>query len=105
MIGMALASHGSDSVKWHEVDRSEAFPLKGISAVVLSWFLSPLMSGLIAALFFWTARTFILRHDDSYDRVFMFLPVLVFICTFINVFYVFDKGVSQQCASSLVPCI
>jgi phosphate/sulfate permease len=96
---MALVSFGSKSVKWHGRDPNEKFPIQGISAVVLSWFISPLMAGMVSMVFFGFARTFILRHENSYDRAFWFLPVLLTICTFINSFYVLDKGINKQCAA------
>lgn len=65
--------------------------------MVLSWVVSPLLSGIVAVVFFGFARTFILRSENSYDRAFMFLPALVFICVFINALFVLDKGVEQQC--------
>eukprot|EP00892_Ulva_mutabilis_P005853 jgi/Ulvmu1/363/UM001_0370.1 len=96
IVGMALVAYGGDAVKWHDIDESETFPVKGISSVVISWIFSPVASGIVAVFFFLIARTFILRADNSYDRTFVFLPVLVFICIFINAFYVLDKGINKQ---------
>lgn len=76
----------------------------GVSAVVISWVVSPVLSGIVAVIFFGFARTFILRSEDSYNRTFMFLPALVFICIFINAFFVLDKGVDKQCASACSLC-
>jgi solute carrier family 20 (sodium-dependent phosphate transporter) len=89
---MGLAAHGPKAVVWHAIDTSKLFPVKGISAVVISWVFSPVFSGIVAALFFWVARTFILRAENSVQRTFMFLPVLLAITVFINAFYVLDKG-------------
>jgi len=96
IVGMALVAYGGDAVKWHEIDEDEKFPVKGISSVVISWVFSPVASGIVAVFFFLFARTFILRAENSYDRTFIFLPVLVFICIFINAFYVLDKGINKQ---------
>lgn len=93
---MALVAYGSKAVVWYEIDEDEKFPVKGITAVVISWFFSPIASGIVAAFFFLAARTFILRQQNSYDRTFYFLPLLVFICVFINAFYVLDKGINKQ---------
>lgn len=97
---MGLVAYGSEAVKWHDIDKTAKFPIKGVSAVVISWVVSPVMSGFVGAGFFLFARTFILRSEDSYNRTFWFLPGLVCICTFINAFYVLDKGINKQCASS-----
>jgi phosphate/sulfate permease len=96
LVGVALVVKGRKCVKWHEIDTKETFPIKGISAVVLSWIFSPLFSGLVSAAFFWFTRTFILRSPDSFDRTFIFFPILVGICVFINAFYVLDKGINKQ---------
>lgn len=94
---MALVAYGGDAVNWYEIDEEETFPIKGITAVVISWVFSPLASGIVSVVFFLIARTFILRAANSYDRSFVFLPALVFICIFINAFYVLDKGINKQC--------
>jgi phosphate/sulfate permease len=93
---MGLAAYGSSAVLWLKIDKSEIFPIKGILAVVLSWFISPICSGIVSAAFFLTARTFILRAQDSYNRAFIFLPILVALAAFINAFYVLDKGITKQ---------
>ena len=67
--------------------------------MVVSWVVSPVLSGIVAVIFFGFARTFILRHANSYDRSFLFLPALVWICVFINAFFVLDKGIDKQCAA------
>lgn len=96
LVGFGLVAHGSDCVIWHEIDNSKDFPVKGISSVVISWVFSPVASGIVAAFFFLLTRTFILRAQNSFDRTFMFLPILVGLCFFINTFYVLDKGLSKQ---------
>lgn len=79
--------------------------MKGISSVVISWIFSPVASGVVAVVFFLAARTFILRAENSYDRTFYFLPLLVFFCIFINAFYVLDKGINKQYDSQTVTLI
>jgi phosphate/sulfate permease len=100
IIGMGLVAEGNNAVTWHSIDRSEKFPIKGLSAIVLSWIVSPLLSGIVSAGLFWTTRTVILRASNSYDRAFWYLPLLVALCAFINAFYVLDKGINQQCVPS-----
>lgn len=96
LVGFALVSKGSDAVIWHDIDNSKDFPIKGISAVVISWIFSPVASGIVAAFFFFVVRAAILRHESSFDRAFLFFPILVLICVFINAFYVLDKGIAKQ---------
>lgn len=93
---MALVAYGGNAVVWYKYDASKVFPIGRITAVVISWVFSPVASGIVAAIFFWVARTFILRAEDSYTRAFYFLPVLMDIAAFINAFYVLDKGITKQ---------
>ena len=96
LIGFGLVAHGSDCVIWYKWDDSKDFPIGGVTSVVISWVFSPVASGIVAAFFFFLTRTFILRAQNSFDRTFIFLPILVGICFFINTFYVLDKGLSKQ---------
>jgi phosphate/sulfate permease len=96
LVGVGLVAGGRKCVLWHTIDKKETFPIKGISAVVLSWVFSPLFSGIVAAGFFWLTRTFILRSPNSFDRTYIYLPFLVGFCVFINSFYVLDKGINKQ---------
>jgi sodium-dependent phosphate transporter len=81
IIGMALAANGSDAVNWEKVQM-----------VVASWFLSPLLSALLAAIMYGTVRTLILRSKDSYERTYTFYPILVGFTIFVNVFFFIYKG-------------
>jgi phosphate/sulfate permease len=61
-----------------------ALVLQGIAAIVVSWFLSPIASGILAAIFYLVVRTTILRSKNSFQRAWYFLPILVGVCIFIN---------------------
>ncbi|CAM9492948.1 unnamed protein product, partial [Choristocarpus tenellus] len=76
IVGMALTYRGSDCVVWHEA--TDVFPfVKGISAIVVSWFISPIFSAVLTALLFLIVRTLVLRPENSYNRAFFFYPLLV----------------------------
>jgi hypothetical protein len=96
IIGFSLVAKGRKSVIWYDIDNKETFPVKGVVAIVISWFISPILSGIACAIFFLIVRAAILRSDHSFDRAWMFLPILVLFCVFINAFYVLDKGISLQ---------
>lgn len=93
---MALVAYGKDAVVWYKYNTEERFPIQGVTAVGLSWLVSPFASGTVAAFFFWVARTFILRSSNSYQRAFYFMPMLVGLTAFVNAFYVLDKAISKQ---------
>jgi sodium-dependent phosphate transporter len=67
-----------DSANWDKV-----------TEIVISWFISPVLAGVMAALYFLMARTFLLRHgENSFKRVLAFFPVLVFFAVSINALFV-----------------
>merc|ERR1712100_972235 len=57
MIGMTLATRGQKCVIWSK--KVDEFPyVKGVSAIVVSWLLSPIVSGVFAFALFFSIRTF-----------------------------------------------
>ena len=55
MIGMTLAIKGGSCVKWYAT--KETFPyVGGVSGIILSWFISPIISAIIAGLIFYVTR-------------------------------------------------
>ncbi|CAN0494136.1 unnamed protein product, partial [Hapterophycus canaliculatus] len=50
---------------------------QGVSAIVASWVLSPVLSGIIAVFLFLFVRTFVLRSADSAKRAIFIFPFLV----------------------------
>ncbi|CAB1100651.1 unnamed protein product [Ectocarpus sp. CCAP 1310/34] len=76
IVGMAMTYRGADCVVWYE--EADLFPyLKGISAIVASWVLSPVLSAVIAVALFLFMRTFVLRSPDSHQRAIVVFPFLV----------------------------
>ena len=51
--------------------------LAGMVPIFLSWFTSPILSGLICAILFLTLRTFVLRSEHALGRSMIALPILV----------------------------
>ena len=97
MIGMTIVAHGGSCVVWtQEGDEDNLYLPKGVTAIVLSWVFSPVLSAIFAVILFWLTRQFVLRSKDSFNRAALFYPVLVFLAVFINVFYLVSKGVSKK---------
>ena len=82
LVGMTLIAKGAKAVKWMEVIK-----------VIISWFVSPVLSGLISALLFYIVRTFILRHSNCFDRAFTFYPILVGFTLFVLTMFMLLKGI------------
>ncbi|XP_018410216.1 PREDICTED: sodium-dependent phosphate transporter 1 isoform X1 [Nanorana parkeri] len=80
-IGFSLVAKGQEGVKWSELLR-----------IVLSWFISPLLSGIMSALLFFFVRMFILRKADPVPNGLRALPVF-YACTIgINLFSIMYTG-------------
>jgi len=91
MIGMTLVTGGVSCVKWYET--KETFPyIGGVSGIVLSWLISPIMSACIACLIFYMTRFFVLRHKNSYKRTFIAMPIFVGLTLTLNAFFIIYKG-------------
>ncbi|XP_041089676.1 sodium-dependent phosphate transporter 1-like [Polyodon spathula] len=80
-IGFSLVAKGQRGVKWLEL-------LK----IVGSWFISPLLSGIMSAILFYFVRRFILRKKDPVPNGLRALPVF-YACTIgINLFSIMFTG-------------
>ena len=91
MLGMTIAIKGSNCVIWYKaLDR---FPyVGGVFGMVLSWFISPILSGLISSSLYGIIRVTILRkkYEDKY--IYYGFPLLVGITMLLNSFFIFYKG-------------
>ena len=91
MIGMAIALKGPGCVIWYTP--LTTFPyIGGVSGIVISWFISPVFSAIIAALLFGSLRIFVLRHDFKTKRINWTYPFLIGGTLFINCFFIIYKG-------------
>jgi sodium-dependent phosphate transporter len=91
IIGMTMVARGSSCVTW--LAKSDKFPyVKGVTAIIISWLLSPIISGLFASVLFFVIRSFILRSEDSYKRIQYGFPILVASTFIINTFFIVYKG-------------
>lgn len=80
-IGFSLVAKGQEGVKWSEL-------LK----IVLSWFISPLLSGIMSAILFFLVRRFILRKADPVPNGLRALPVFYACTVGINLFSIMYTG-------------
>jgi len=95
MIGMAIALRGADAVTWYKDPSPPDKPLPGgFFGVVLSWFLSPILSGTIAVTFFFCVRC-VLRSKQPFNNSVKIYPVLVFFCVTIITLFMLMKGIKS----------
>nr|AQM55173.1 sodium/phosphate symporter PTB [Coleochaete nitellarum] len=95
IIGFALAYDGRDAVNWSRRDKGAVPPVKGVVPIIVSWFISPVLTGLASALIFLICRTLVLRREKSWISVLWVLPAAVFATSFINIYFVFTKGAKK----------
>lgn len=91
MVGMAIALKGSNCVIWYKPLNTFPF-VGGVGGIILSWFLSPLFSAIIAAFVFQILRTFVLRHEFKSERINWTYPILIGSTMTINTFFIIYKG-------------
>ena len=91
MIGMTMLAGGMDCVIWYK--QTDSFPyVGGVSGIVLSWFLSPIFSAIVAGSIFFITRLTVLRRENSFDKSYVLLPVLVGMTLLLNSFFIIYKG-------------
>lgn len=95
---MALAAHGASAIVWFDfVDEKEALErFTGVAPIIVSWVISPVLSGLLAVSLFWFVRRFILHQPNPLERSFIFFPFLVGITIALNVFFIIYKGFQRR---------
>jgi solute carrier family 20 (sodium-dependent phosphate transporter) len=68
------------------------FPYKGVAPIVLSWFFTPVLTAIGAAILFGLARSAVLRRKNSYFLSFVALPFFVALTTWLCIYFIFTKG-------------
>ena len=95
MIGMAIALRGSEAVTWYKEPNPPDKPLPGgFSGVVLSWFLSPILSAIFSSLLFLMVR-FAMRSKNAFANAVKIYPLLVFFCVTIISLFMLMKGIKS----------
>jgi sodium-dependent phosphate transporter len=92
IVGMTMMTRGSGCVVWYE--EVDEFPyLSGVAAIVASWAISPVCSGLIAASLYGVTYLTVLRNkEESFYRATWAFPIIVGFTTSINVGMFVLKG-------------
>uniref|UniRef100_A0A671TCS2 Phosphate transporter n=2 Tax=Sinocyclocheilus anshuiensis TaxID=1608454 RepID=A0A671TCS2_9TELE len=80
-IGFSLVAKGQQGVKWLELLR-----------IVASWFLSPVLSGIMSAILFYFVRKFILQKKDPVPNGLRALPFFYAVTMGINLFSIMFTG-------------
>jgi sodium-dependent phosphate transporter len=97
LVGMAIVTKGDGCVVWYkESGADKLFIPGGITGIVLSWVISPVLSGIVAVILFLLVRTLVLRSSNSFNRAINFYPCLIWAAVWINAFFIVSKGISKK---------
>ncbi|GAA5802329.1 hypothetical protein HPULCUR_007793 [Helicostylum pulchrum] len=92
VLGVGIAAFGGNSINWG---------WKGVGQIICSWFLSPIMAGIISAIIYSITKYGILRQKDSVKWALRIIPLYFFFTTAIEAFYLIYKGAPGTSASKM----
>lgn len=103
IVGMTLMSRGSRCVIWNYTKNDyhngtvnmgfDDFPwLDGVAEIAVSWLLSPIASGIVAAILYACTKYLILVWDNSYLRAKIAFPIIVAFTVGVNTVFWVVKG-------------
>ena len=81
IVGFSLVYSGTEAVVWDK-----------IGMIVLSWFASPLLSGILTITLFTVLRAYALKNEHSLRQTFKLMPFVVGLTVAVNVFFIVYKG-------------
>ncbi|KAK3088437.1 hypothetical protein FSP39_019177 [Pinctada imbricata] len=82
-VGFSLVAQGAAGINW-----------KKLALIIGSWFISPVLSGVISCITFIGVRFFVLCKEKPLEHGLLLLPLFYFLTAAINLFSVFYKGSS-----------
>lgn len=91
LIGVGLAYRGTDAIVWLS-DGSGFDRLKGVVGVIISWVISPVLSGIFAIIIFLLVRHTVLRRKNPVRNGFLFLPFFYALTIAVTLFFIIYKG-------------
>ncbi|KPA73630.1 phosphate-repressible phosphate permease [Leptomonas pyrrhocoris] len=95
IIGFALVYGGGDAVVW--AGHKSTFPyVSGVVPIVVSWFVSPLLAGLAAAILHCAGRYLFLERAYAVRLAPFLLPVVVLVVFFLEFLFIFLSAASSR---------
>uniref|UniRef100_A0A914VCP3 Phosphate transporter n=1 Tax=Plectus sambesii TaxID=2011161 RepID=A0A914VCP3_9BILA len=80
-LGYSLVLRGTQGIKW-----------KMIIDIVVAWFTSPILAGIIASIFYLIIKFAVMRRRDPFEAALKFVPVFFWFTLAVNLFTVFYEG-------------
>ena len=84
LVGCGIIARGFSAIHWDKVVE-----------IIISWFASPVLSGILTFLLFLFVRNCILRAKESFERALKFYPIMVGVTFAVNIFFIIYKGSPQ----------
>jgi solute carrier family 20 (sodium-dependent phosphate transporter) len=84
-MGFSIVAKGFSSINWETV-----------ISIIVSWVISPLVSCIVAFLFFGSIKLFIFKHENTFERAYYLFPVVLTIFIGVDIFYVIYKGFNNK---------
>lgn len=95
IIGFSMVYGGDKSIVW--VESKDSFPyIKGVVPIIISWFTSPFISGVLSCIIFIVNKKLIIERDDNTYYFYLYSPFLLFLTFYINIFFIFFKGGKKE---------
>lgn len=85
-IGFSLVARGVDGLQW-----------RTLGTIVASWFISPVLSGLMSTVLFTCIRRYILQAGNPLRAGLLALPIFYGVTLFVNVFSIVHNGPKCEC--------
>ncbi|KAJ3213703.1 Na+/Pi symporter [Clydaea vesicula] len=92
VAGVGIAAFGFNAVSF-------AWGTGGLSEIIASWFISPVVAGVVATLIFLFTKYVVLIHKNSLRRGLMVIPVYIFVAIFVGALYLILKSGKKQTIS------
>ncbi|KAJ3343003.1 hypothetical protein HDU93_000173 [Gonapodya sp. JEL0774] len=94
IIGMGIATYGTGNVIWG---------YDGIGKIVTSWFTSPIVAGIVAAVVYLFIKFIVMKSRNPFEMGLRTLPFFFFFTIGLNLFYICIKGAGNLSKPEAMP--
>ncbi|KAJ2385816.1 hypothetical protein GGI23_006632, partial [Coemansia sp. RSA 2559] len=92
IVGVGIAAFGGGAIQWG---------YSGVAKIITSWFVSPVIAGIVTSIIYLPTRFLILESPNSLERGIVAIPLYFFITSVIGAFYIIYKGAPGSGASEM----
>ena len=69
--------------------------VSGVLKIILSWVISPVLSGLFSLIIYSSLKYFVFNRENSVERTIYIFPIITFLTFLISTFFIIYKGTPQ----------